>query len=85
LAKSSYYGQNWASYGHKTFLVFFFFFFFNKRELGGRYLLVKETMAVQHVILTKRETRMSLGREIARAEYEKMWKDEKTQEKKNGT
>jgi hypothetical protein len=40
---------------------------------------------VQHVILTKRETRMSLGREIARAEYEKMWKDEKTQEKKNGT
>jgi len=56
-----------------------------KSSYYGQYLLVKETMAVQHVILTKRETRMSLGREIARAEYEKMWKDEKTQEKKNGT
>jgi hypothetical protein len=34
----------------------FFFFFFNKRELGGWYLLVEETMAVRHVILTKRDS-----------------------------
>jgi hypothetical protein len=64
---------------------FFFFFFFNNRELDGWYLLVEETMVVWHVILTKRETRVGVGREIARTQYEKMWKDEKTQEKKMHT
>jgi hypothetical protein len=39
-------------------------------------------MAMRHVILTKRETHMGVEREIARAHDEKMWKDEKTQEKK---
>jgi hypothetical protein len=43
------------------------FFFFNKRELGGWYLLVEETMTVRHVILTKTETHVGVGREIARA------------------
>jgi len=57
-----------------------FFFFFNK---SGWYLLVEETMVVWHIILTKRETHVGVGRKIARAQDEKMWKDEKTQEKKN--
>jgi hypothetical protein len=47
-------------------------------------LLVKETMAMWHVILTKRETHVGVGREIARLLDKKMWKDEKTLEKKNG-
>jgi len=38
-------------------------------------LLVEETMAMWHVILAKRENYVN----------EKVWKDEKTQEKKNGT
>jgi hypothetical protein len=57
------------------------FFFFNKRELGGWYLLIEETMATRHVILTKRETHVGMGRGIVRAQDEKMWKDEETQEK----
>jgi len=36
-------------------------------------------MIVCHVILTKRETHVGVGREIARAQGEKMWKVEKTQ------
>jgi hypothetical protein len=82
LAKSGYYGRNWVNYRHKTS---FGIFFFNKRELSGWYLLVKETMVVRHVILTKRETHVSVGREITRADDEEMWKDEKIQEKKIGT
>jgi hypothetical protein len=39
-------------------------------------------MAMRHVILTKRETHVGVGREIAWAQDEKMWKDEKTQKKK---
>jgi hypothetical protein len=39
-------------------------------------------MAVRHVIVTKRETHMGLRREIVQAQDEKMWKNEKTQEKK---
>jgi hypothetical protein len=35
-------------------------------------------MAMWHVILTKRETYVGVGREIARAQDEEMWKDEKT-------
>lgn len=38
-------------------------------------------MAVRHVILPKRETHVGVGREIARAQDEKMWKDEKNQGK----
>jgi hypothetical protein len=45
-------------------------------------LLVEKAMAMRHVILTKRETHVGVGREIARAQDEKMWKDEKTQKKK---
>jgi hypothetical protein len=45
-------------------------------------LLVEETMAVWHVILTRRGTHVGVGKEIARAHDGKMWKDEKTQEKK---
>jgi hypothetical protein len=40
-------------------------------------LLVEETMKVRHVILTKRETHVGAGREIARAQ------NEKTQKKKS--
>jgi hypothetical protein len=83
LAGSVYYGRNWANYRHETSLGIFFFF--NKRELGGWYLLVEETMAMWHVIFTKRETHVGVEREIARAHDEKMWKDEKTQENKIGT
>jgi hypothetical protein len=57
-----------------------FFFFFQQERIGGRwYLLVNETMAMWHVILIKRETHVSMEREIARVQDEKMWKDEKTQ------
>jgi hypothetical protein len=45
--------------------------------------LVEETMAVLHVILAKREAHVGVEREIARAQDEKMCKDERTQEKKN--
>jgi len=45
-------------------------------------LLVEKAMAMRHVILTKRETHVGVGREIAWAQDEKMWKDEKTQKKK---
>jgi hypothetical protein len=66
LAGSGYYGRNFFE---------LFFIFFNKRELGEWYLLVKEIMAMQHVILTKREIDVGAGREIARAQ------DEETKEK----
>jgi hypothetical protein len=50
-------------------------FFFQQERIGWWYLLVEETMAMWHVILAKRENYVN----------EKVWKDEKTQEKKNGT
>jgi hypothetical protein len=46
------------------------------------YLLVEETMALRHVIVTKRDSR-GVGREISWAHDEKIWKDVKIQEKKN--
>jgi hypothetical protein len=39
-------------------------------------------MEVWHVILKKREIHMGEEREIARVQDNKMWKNEKTQEKK---
>jgi hypothetical protein len=75
LAGSGYYGQN--------LFGLFIIIFFNKRELGGCYLLIEEIMATRHVVLTKRETHVGMGRGIVRAHDEKMWKDEETQEKKN--
>jgi len=64
----------WLELGHRqlwpeaatmaeTSLGFFFFLlfhFFNKRELGGWYLLVEETTAMRHVILTKRKTHVGV-------------------------
>jgi hypothetical protein len=82
---SGYYAQNWANYGHETSFFFSFFLFFSTRENWVWYLLVEETMAMWHVIFTKRETHVGVEREIARAHDEKMWKDEKTQENKIGT
>ncbi len=43
LARSGYYGRNWADYGHEPSLGFFFFN--KKREFGGWYLLVEETIS----------------------------------------
>jgi hypothetical protein len=52
------FGQLWAQNLFELFFLFSFFFFlflfFNKRELGVWYLLVEETMAMRHIILTKR-------------------------------
>jgi hypothetical protein len=94
LASSDYHGQNsdvgnfgqmrllwpelcqlwaWNLFGH---------FFFQQERIGWWYLLVEKAMAMRHVILTKRETHVGVGREIAWAQDEKMWKDEKTQKKK---
>jgi hypothetical protein len=50
-------------------------FFFQQERIEWWYLLVEETMVMWHVILTKRENHAN----------EKVWKDEKTQEKKKGT
>jgi hypothetical protein len=35
----------------------------------------------RHAILTKRDTHVAMGKEIAKAQDQKIWKDEKTEEK----
>jgi hypothetical protein len=80
LAGIGYYAQNLdiGNFGRKWLLLpelsqlwawnIFGHICFQQERIGWWYLLVKETMAMRHVILTKRETHMGVGREISRAQ-----------------
>jgi hypothetical protein len=56
----------------KPLWTIYYYYFFQQEIIEWCYLLVDETMAVRHVILTNRETHVSVKREIARALDEKM-------------